>query len=135
MLIHVPVLGVCARLLPGAVYLAGAEGGPETGARCGLLGGSFLWVCGGPASQMAILTLLGGISGEVIHKNTPGWGKWLGSLPLLMGAEGLVLGLHWLGGVPPAQGVWLAGLEVGLEIAGTGVLCLWHEIWKRRRVR
>lgn len=134
-LVHVPVCGVCARLLPGVVYLAGVESGPEVGAKCGLLGGGLLWVCGASASQMAILALLGGIAGEVIHKSASHWGKWLGSLPLLAGAEGLVLGVHWLGSVPLAQGLWLAGPEVGLEIAGTGVLCFGSWLWQRRRMR
>ena len=37
-LVKFPVLGVCVRLVPGVVYLAGVEGGPEVGAKCGVLG-------------------------------------------------------------------------------------------------
>ena len=96
-LVKFPVLGVCVRLVPGVVYLAGVEGGPEVGAKCGLLGGGLLWICGGSASQMAILALLGGMAGEVVHKNASKWGKWLASIPLLVGAEALVVGVHWLG--------------------------------------
>lgn len=124
-LVKFPVLGVCVRLVPGVVYLAGVEGGPEVGAKCGLLVGGLLWICGGSASQMAILALLGGMAGEVVHKNASKWGKWLASIPLLVGAEALVVGVHWLGGVALAESVWLAGMEVGLEIVVTMVLCIW----------
>lgn len=124
-LVKFPVLGVCVRLVPGVVYLAGVEGGPEVGAKCGGLGGGLLWICGGLASQMAILALLGGMAGEVVHKNASKWGKWLASIPLLVGAEVLVVGVHWLGGVALAESVWLAGMEVGLEIVVTMVLCIW----------
>ena len=124
-LVKFPVLGVCVRLVPGVVYLAGVEGGPEVGAKCGGLGGGLLWSCGGSASQMAILALLGGMAGEVVHKNASKWGKWLASIPLLVGAEALVVGVHWLGGVALAESIWLAGMEVGLEIVVTMVLCIW----------
>ena len=110
-LVKFPVLGVCVRLVPGVVYLAGVEGGPEVGAKCGGLGGGLLWICGGSASQMAILAST--------------WGKWLASIPLWVGAEALVVGVHWLGGVALAESVWLAGMEVGLEIVVTMVLCIW----------
>ena len=113
------------RLVPGVVYLAGVEGGPEVGAKCGGLGGGLLWICGGSASQMAILALLGGMAGEVVHKSASKGGKWLASIPLLVGAEALVVGVHWLGGVALAESVWLAGMEVGLEIVVTMVLCIW----------
>ena len=124
-LVKFPVLGVCVRLVPGVVYLAGVEGGPEVGAKCGGLGGGLLLICGGSASQMAILALLGGMAGEVVHKNASKWGKWLASIPLLVGAEALVVGVHWLGGVALAESVWLAGMEVGLEIVVTMLLCIW----------
>ena len=124
-LVKFPVLGVCVRLVPGVVYLAGVEGGPEVGAKCGGGGGGLLWICGGSASQMAILALLGGMAGEVVHKNASKWGKWLASIPLLVGAEALVVGVHWLGGVALAESVWLAGMEVGLEIVVTMLLCIW----------
>lgn len=124
-LVKFPVLGVCVRLVPGVVYLAGVEGGPEVGAKCGLLGGSLLWICGASASQMAILALLGGMAGEVVHKSASKWGKWLASIPLLVGAEALVVGVHWLGGVALAESIWLAGMEVGLEIVATMLLCIW----------
>ena len=124
-LVKFPVLGVCVRLVPGVVYLAGVEGGPEVGAKCGGLVGGLLWICGGSASQMAILALLGGMAGEVVHKNASKWGKWLASIPLLVGAEALVVGVHWLGGVALAESVWLAGMEVGLEIVVTMLLCIW----------
>ena len=124
-LVKFPVLGVCVRLLPGVVYLAGVEGGPEVGAKGGGGGGGLLWICGGSASQMAIVALLGGMAGEVVHKNASKWGKWLASIPLLVGAEALVVGVHWLGGVALAESVWLAGMEVGLEIVVTMVLCIW----------
>ena len=124
-LVKFPVLGVCVRLVPGVVYLAGVEGGPEVGAKSGGLGGGLLWICGGSASQMAILALLGGMAGEVVHKNASKWGKWLASIPLLVGAEALVVGVHWLGGVALAESVWLAGMEVGLEIVVTMLLCIW----------
>ena len=124
-LVKFPVLGVCVRLVPGVVYLAGVEGGPEVGAKCGGFGGGLLWICGGSASQMAILALLGGMAGEVVHKNASKWGKWLASIPLLVGAEALVVGVHWLGGVALAESVWLAGMEVGLEIVVTMLLCIW----------
>ena len=104
---------------------AGGAGGPEGGAKCGLWGGGLLWICGGSASQMAILALLGGMAGEVVHKNASKWGKWLASIPLLVGAEALVVGVHWLGGVALAESVWLAGMEVGLEIVVTMLLCIW----------
>ena len=84
-----------------------------------------LWICGGSASQMAILALLGGMAGEVVHKSASKWGKWLASIPLLVGAESLVVGVHWLGGVALAESVWLAGMEVGLEIVVTMLLCIW----------
>ena len=84
-----------------------------------------LWICGGSASQMAILALLGGMAGEVVHKNASKWGKWLASIPLLVGAEALVVGVHWRGGVALAESVWLAGMEVGLEIVVTMLLCIW----------
>ena len=125
-LVKFPVLGVCVRLLPGVVYLAGVESGPEVGAKCGGLGGGLLWICGGSASQMAILALLGGMAGEVVHKSASKWGKWLASIPLLVGAEALVVGVHWLGGVALAESIWLAGMEVGLEIVVTMVLCIWE---------
>ena len=124
-LVKFPVLGVCVRLVPGVVYLAGVEGGPAVGAKGGGLGGGLLWLCGGSASQMAILALLGGMAGEVVHKNASKWGKWLASIPLLVGAEALVVGVHWLGGVALAESVWLAGMEVGLEIVVTMLLCIW----------
>ena len=124
-LVKFPVLGVCVRLVPGVVYLAGVEGGPEVGAKCGGGGAGLLWICGGSASQMAILALLGGMAGEVVHKNASKWGKWLASIPLLVGAEALVVGVHWLGGVALAESVWLAGMEVGLEIVVTMLLCIW----------
>ena len=124
-LVKFPVLGVCVRLLPGVVYLAGVEGGPEVGAKWGGWGGGLLWICGGSASQMAILALLGGMAGEVVHKSASKWGKWLASIPLLVGAEALVVGVHWLGGVALAESVWLAGMEVGLEIVVTMLLCIW----------
>ena len=121
-----PVFGVCVRLVPGVVYLAGVEVGPEVGAKCGLLGGGLLWVCGGSASQMAVLALLGGISGEVVHKSASKWGKWLWSVPLLVGAEALVVGVHWLGGVGVWESVRVAGVEVGLEIVVALILCGWN---------
>ena len=124
-LVKFPVLGVCVRLVPGVVYLAGVEGGPEVGAKCGGLGGGLLWICGSSASQMAILALLGGMAGEVVHKSVSKWGKWLASIPLLVGAEALVVGVHWLGGVALAESVWLAGMEAGLEIVVTMLLCIW----------
>ena len=124
-LVQFPVLGVCVRLVPGVVYLAGVESGPEVGAKCGGFGGGLLWICGGSASQMAILALLGGMAGEVVHKNASKWGKWLASIPLLVGAEALVVGVHWLGGVALAESLWLAGMEVGLEIVATMLLCIW----------
>ena len=49
----------------------------------------------------------------------------MASIPLLVGAEALVVGVHWLGGVALAESVWLAGMEVGLEIVVTMVLCIW----------
>ena len=67
----------------------------------------------------------GGMAGEVVHKNASKWGKWLASIPLLVGAEALVVGVHWLGGVALAESVWLAGMEVGLEIVVTMLLCIW----------
>ena len=124
-LVKFPVLGVCVRLAPGVGSRAGGEGGPAVGAKCGGLGGGLLWICGGSASQMAILALLGGMAGEVVHKNASKWGKWLASIPLLVGAESLVVGVHWLGGVALAESVWLAGMEVGLEIVVTMLLCIW----------
>ena len=124
-LVKFPVLGVCVRLVPGVVYLAGVEGGPAVGAKRARVAGGLLWICGGSASQMAILALLGGMAGEVVHKNASKWGKWLASIPLLVGAEALVVGVHWLGGVALAESVWLAGMEVGLEIVVTMLLCIW----------
>ena len=37
----------------------------------------------------------------------------------------MVGGVHWLGGVALAESLWLAGMEVGLEIVATMVLCIW----------
>ena len=124
-LVRVAGWGVCGRLVRGGVSRAGVEGGPVVGATGGALGRGLLWICGGSASQMAILALLGGMAGEVVHKNASKWGKWLASIPLLVGAEALVVGVHWLGGVALAESVWLAGMEVGLEIVVTMLLCIW----------
>ena len=74
---------------------------------------------------MAILALLGGMAGEVVHNNASKWGKWLWWIRVLVGAEALVVGVHWLGGVARAESVWLAGMEVGLEIVVTMLLCIW----------
>ena len=124
-LVKFPVLGVGRRLGPGGGARAGGAGGPAGGAKGGGGAGGLLWICGGSASQMAILALLGGMAGEVVHKNASKWGKWLASIPLLVGAEALVVGVHWLGGVALAESVWLAGMEVGLEIVVTMLLCIW----------
>ena len=75
--------------------------------------------------QMEILALLGGMAGEVVHKSASKWGKWLASIPLLVGTEALVVGVPWLGGVALAESLWLAGMEVGLEIVATMLLCIW----------
>lgn len=52
-------------------------------------------------------------------------GKVAGVDPAAGGAEALVVGVHWLGGVALAESVWLAGMEVGLEIVVTMLLCIW----------
>ena len=124
-LVKFPVLGGGVRLVPGVVARAGGARGPAGGATGAGARGGLLWICGGSASQMAILALLGGMAGEVVHKNASKWGKWLASIPLLVGAEALVVGVHWLGGVALAESVWLAGMEVGLEIVVTMLLCIW----------
>lgn len=115
-LTHVTLLGVHPRLLPALVYLVGVSAGADRGAECGLFAGALCYLTGGTPWQMALFTLLGGISGAVFHRMEGFWGKWLLCLPALAGWEGLQLLGHCLGGVGLTAGLRLAGAEFLLAV-------------------
>lgn len=116
-LIWFPLAGVRARLLPSLIFLAGAEQGPDQGAKCGFLGGALCWLAGASPWQVALLTVLGGVSGKAFHSATSFWGKWLVCLvPLAVLEAVLVLG-HWLLGASLLAGLRIAGPEWLLSAA------------------
>lgn len=134
-LTHFPLLGVRARLLPALVYLVGMEAGPDRGAECGLFAGILCYATGGTPWQMALFTLLGGLSGAVFHKMEGFWGKWLLCLPALAGWEALQLAGHCLAGVTLPAGLRIAGVELGLAALcfPVAVLLTRKRKWRRRR--
>lgn len=83
---------------PPLVCLVGVEQGPDRGAECGFFGGILCYLAGATPWQMALLALLGGLSGVIFHKASSFWGKWLTCLAALAGLEVLlVLGTAWPG--------------------------------------
>ena len=52
-------------------------------------------------------------------------GKVAGVDPAAGGGRGLGRGRALAGGVALAESIWLAGMEVGLEIVVTMLLCIW----------
>ena len=110
-LVWFPLWGVCLRITPAVVFLAGAEEGSDRGAGCGFLAGCLTALLGASPWQIALLTSLGTLAGEVFHKRGTFWGKWGTFLVPLAGLELLLALGHWLlgAGLPGALGV--AGLE------------------------
>lgn len=126
-LIRFPVWGIFPVLLPGLVCLVGIGQGADRGAECGLLGGLFLFLTGTSPGQIALLALLGGLSGVVFHKPVGFWGSWLCCLPALAGYEGLLVLGHWLmgaGWLPPLR---IAGPE--FLLAAAGIPLVWGILW------
>ena len=82
-LLWFPVAGVRPRVLPPLVCLVGVEQGPDRGAECGFFGGILCYLAGATPWQMALLALLGGLSGVIFHKASSFWGKWLTCLAAL----------------------------------------------------
>ena len=111
-LVWFPVFGVRPRLLPPLAALVGTEHGPERGAACGLLGGVFSTLTGASPFQMALLALVGGISGVLFHKAASFWGKWLACLGILTGMEVLLALGHGLAGASLLAALGLAGREL-----------------------
>lgn len=107
------------RCLPGVLVLPpllcrlGMEGGPQKGAECGLLGGFLCLLSGCSPWILALYPLIGGISGAVFHNAGGFWGKWLRTVPVLLGAEALLILGHWAAG---------SGLTAALSVA-------WPELW------
>lgn len=100
-------------VLPPLLCLMGMEQGPQKGAECGLLGGFLCLLAGCSPWILALYPLIGGISGAVFHNSGGFWGKWLRTVPVLMGAEALLVLGHWVAG---------ASLPAALSVA-------WPEFW------
>lgn len=137
LLTHFPLLGVYPRVLPALMYLVAMEAGPDRGAECGLFAGILCYVTGGTPWQMALFTLLGGLSGALFHKTEGFWGTWLLCLPALAGWEGLQLLGHCLGSVTLAAGLQIAGVELGLAVLcfPVAALLVWGQVPRVRRRR
>lgn len=110
-LVWVPVWGVRLRLTPAFVFLVGAEEGSDRGAGCGFLAGCLTALLGASPWQIALLTSLGTLAGEVFHRSGTFWGKWLTFLVPLAGLEGLLALGHWLMGAGLLGALRVAGLE------------------------
>lgn len=67
--------------------------------------------------QMALLALLGGLSGVIFHKASSFWGKWLTCLAALAGLEVLLVLGHCLAGASVFAGLRIAGPELLLSAA------------------
>ena len=100
------VFGLTPPLLPGLIYGIGALYGPQYGASCGFLGGLLLGLSGSGPELLPLLTLLGGISGEVIHNTYGKWGSLFAGLPVLALYETVLALGHGLTGA----GFWAASL-------------------------
>lgn len=74
-LVWFPLWGVCLRITPAVVFLTGAEEGSDRGAGCGFLAGCLTALLGASPWQIALLTSLGTLAGEVFHKRGTFWGK------------------------------------------------------------
>ena len=134
-LVWFPVFGVRPRLLPPLAALVGTEHGPERGAACGLLGGVFSTLAGASPFQMALLVLVGGISGILFHKAASFWGKWLACLGILTGMEVLLALGHGLAGASLLAALGLAGRELLLSAACFPLAFLLTRQGGRRRRR
>ena len=116
-LLWFPVAGVRPRVLPPLVCLVGVEQGPDRGAECGFFGGILCYLAGATPWQMALLALLGGLSGVIFHKASSFWGKWLTCLAALAGLEVLLVLGHCLAGASVFAGLRIAGPELLLSAA------------------
>ena len=116
-LLWFPVAGVRPRVLPPLVCLVGVEQGPDRGAECGFFGGILCYLAGATPWQMALLALLGGLSGVIFRKASSFWGKWLTCLAALAGLEVLLVLGHCLAGASVFAGLRIAGPELLLSAA------------------
>mgnify|MGYP002604977570 CR=1 FL=1 len=91
--------------------------GPDRGAECGFFGGILCYLAGATPWQMALLALLGGLSGVIFHKASSFWGKWLTCLAALAGLEVLLVLGHCLAGASVFAGLRIAGPELLLSAA------------------
>mgnify|MGYP000958903260 CR=1 FL=1 len=107
------LIGLAAPL----VCLVGVEQGPDRGAECGFFGGILCYLAGATPWQMALLALLGGLSGVIFHKASSFWGKWLTCLAALAGLEVLLVLGHCLAGASVFAGLRIAGPELLLSAA------------------
>ncbi len=110
-LVWFPLWGVCLRVSPAFVFLLGAEEGSDRGAAGGFLAGCLLALFGSTPWQIALLTSLGTLAGEVFHRSGTFWGKWLTFLVPLAGLEVLLALGHWLLGAGLLGALRVAGLE------------------------
>ncbi len=94
--------GTCPSILPVLVCLTGLRHGAEKGAWAGLVCGILLMLCGELSPNVVLLTLLGGISGEVSHNLHGTWGKCLIAAAFLLGYTLLCVVVQWIGGA----GLW-----------------------------
>lgn len=97
-LFPVTLWGTCPSILPVLVCLVGLRQGSEKGAWAGLFGGLLLALCGEVSPNMGLLTLLGGVSGEVSHNLCSFWGKSLAAVAVLFGYTLLGVVGQWIGG-------------------------------------
>lgn len=98
LLVQVEILGVYPVVLPALLCLLGMAHGPDRGAVCGLFGGFLGLLAGCSPWVLALYPLVGGVSGAVFHNSSGFWGKWLRTVPVLVGMEVLLVLGHWMAG-------------------------------------
>lgn len=117
LLVQVEVLGVYPLVLPALLCLLGMIHGPDRGAECGLFGGVLCLLAGCSPWVLVLYPLVGGVSGAVFHNLEGFWGKWLGTVPVLTGMEGLLILGHWMAGDRLTAALPVAGPEFLLALA------------------
>lgn len=101
----------------------GGGAGPGPGGGMWIFGGILCYLAGATPWQMALLALLGGLSGVIFHKASSFWGKWLTCLAALAGLEVLLVLGHCLAGASVFAGLRIAGPELLLSAACFPWLC------------
>ena len=127
--------GLCPPLVPGAVFLTGAEEGADRGAAGGLLAGTILFLAGGSPWTMALFAALGGLAGAWVTAWAGFFGLWLRFVPLAAAMEGLLVALHWPARSALAAAWAIAGPELALTLLCFPLAALLPGLFRRRRVR